>query len=234
MTAEPTTQATAGAPAEGAPAAPEGAPPQEPPAPAAEPEPTGAGKASSPTVDVASLHAGFTQRSQTVAAAKTRLGLEKSATDQELLAALDAKLAPPAQQSDDPAVQRQLDDLRDRQWRFVEQTYGVEIADQVRSIRSLALTTDDPADLAAAIYESRTATAPPAPSEPPAQEAAPPEGQAPEGEQGPPPEEGLAVGEPAGANPLGVKVAPQAITEGLKGTGNMREAARRLFGGRPR
>jgi hypothetical protein len=234
MTAEAQAQNTGSpAPAEGAPKLPDTGQAQGPT--------EAAGKAASPPVDVAALHAGFTRKSTTVARVRDRLGLGKEVSDEDVLAALEKRLTPqsPASESSaDPEYQKRLDGIREREWTFVENTYGAEMADAIRNFRDAALTTDSPADMAASLYELMHREGAP-PTEPQGGTESTPQEGTPDGSPGgqeeqpaPRPEDELEGGD-TGRNDLAVsrKPIPSDITKGLEGSGNMREAARRLFAG---
>lgn len=165
-----------------------------------------------------------------LSAIRDELGLPKSTPDEQLLDAVRAARRPKLRDiPDDPDLQARYETLIDQQWAYAEKLYGKDVTDAVRRIRDLALTTDDPEAMTAAFWELREAqgtpppaTAPAAPEEPQAEAAAQ--------EQVPPV---LEMGD-GSVNELGRKPIPTNITEGLKGSGNLKEAARRLFGGSTR
>lgn len=196
-------------------------------------EPTDAGTATSPSTNVAALHAGFTQKSMALAAIRDEVGLPKTAKDADIIAAIRTLRRPaPAQQFDSPELQQQYERLDEQRWTLVERTYGTDVADSLRHIRDVALSTGDPEEMAAAYWAAREAqgqaTAPP-----PAQQAAAPQDgqQQPAAPAQPTPPSPMEMGT-ADVNTLGARPLPQSVTEGLVGSGNLLEGVRRLFGGR--
>lgn len=223
---DPTTVA-AEAPAQGAPP-PVAGTPQEQAAPAQEPTPPGT--ATSPTTDVRALHAGFTQKSQALSAIRDELGLPKTTPDTQVLDAIKALRRPrgPEAAVSDPELAAQYAALDEQRWSLVARTYGTEWTDALRHVRDVALTTGDPEEMAAALWEAiqqaQASAQQPAAAAAPAQAAA----QATTEEASEP-----EIGD-SGPNTLARRPAPTTVTEGLEGSGNMLEAARRLFRGSAR
>ena len=212
----------ADAPVTGAPPPIDGAAPQPTAGDTGEPT-QDTGKASSPPTDVQGLHAGFTRKSMALASIRDELGLPKSTPDAQILDAVRALRQPRGVEAiTDPELAQQYARLDEQRWTLVERTYGREIADPLRQLRDVAMTTGDPEEMAAAFWEAvqaYQAVAQPAPAAPAAAAAAP--------QAQPEPEVEIGDGDD---NILARRRLAPDITEGLGQSGDTLTAARRIFG----
>lgn len=172
------------------------------------------------TVNVQALHAGFTQSRQELADIRRTLGLDSTATRQQVLDAIAAAKRPPSAETfDDPELASRYARLDEQAWGLVGRTYGEDIAGQVRHFRDVALTTGDPEELAAAFYSAVQSLGQAAAASAPA-----PAG----GEQGQAqaPEEDIEMESPSGG--LGLRQ-PAALPAELVGSGRTSDFFRQVF-----
>jgi len=182
-------------------------------------------KTTSPA-DARALHAGFTQRSQDLAAIRETLGLPKTADRQTIVNAIAGLKRPVAssEYSDDPELAERHANIIEREWGLVARTYGDDFAAQARHIHEIAMTTGDPDVVAAALYEAAQAV-----NQAPSPSGAAQAGSQEQGEDDLPVPD-LDVEEPSGS--LGLRQPDPNALQGLEpGSGNVTEAARRLLAG---
>lgn len=172
------------------------------------------------------LQATLSRQGRTLAALREAAGVDKGIDDAELIEAVRSRFSQPAvhpamDESMDESLVKEWAAITEAKWGLVEASRGKAVAGGIRQLMEVALTTGDPQALASAFDQVVKAMGPQAP---PAQP--PVNGQAPAGQPAP---DGADIEMEAPHGGFGLRQPSKPLSDGLEGSGNTREGARRFL-----